>query len=278
MGKYEIGFIGGGKMAEALIRGITEAKLFRAEEILVADPVPERCRILEKEYGVGIGSDNGSVVTSCSRLLLAVKPQTMAKVLAEIAPLIESEKLLISIAAGVPLGFFEQRLPKDYCRLVRVMPNTPALVLAAASAVSPALDVGQRDIDFVVDLFNAVGRCVVVEEKYLDAVTGLSGSGPAYVFSFIEALVDAGIKVGLDRQVAEDLVLQTVYGSTLLAMKERKHPAVLRAMVTSPGGTTIARIGQGRFCRSAHGCSGGCCKKVSGAWRFLKRELGERCG
>ena len=193
----------------------------------------------------------------------------MAKVLDDIAPAIETEILLISIAAGVPLSFFQQRLPQKHCRLVRVMPNTPAVVLAAASAISPARDVGQKDIDFVVALFNAVGKCVVIEEKYLDAVTGLSGSGPAYVFSFIEALIDAGVKVGLDRQVAESLVLQTVYGSALLAMEEKTHPAVLRAMVTSPGGTTIAGLHE--FARG--GFSGLIMDAVEAATR-RSRELG----
>jgi len=244
MKEYRIGFIGGGKMAEALIKGIIEAKLFEAVEILVSEPVADRGRYLADQYGVAVSTDNRKLVASCRNVLLAVKPQSMAEVLEDIAPAIEREILLISIAAGVPLAFFQQRLPQQYCRLVRVMPNTPALVLAAASAISPAAGVGQQDVAFVVELFNAVGRSVVVEEKYLDAVTGLSGSGPAYVFSFIEALVDAGLKVGLDRRVAEELVLQTVYGSVLLAMKEKAHPAVLRSMVTSPGGTTIAGLHQ----------------------------------
>jgi len=242
MKEYRIGFIGGGKMAEALIKGIIEAKLFNAGEILVSEPVAERGSYLSDHYGIEVSTDNRNLVASCRNVLLAVKPQSMAEVLEDIAPAIEREILLISIAAGVPLAFFQHRLPKQHCRIIRVMPNTPALVLAAASAISPAAGVGEQDVDFVVKLFNAVGRCVVVDEKYLDAVTGLSGSGPAYVFSFIEALVDAGLKVGLDRRVAEELVLQTVYGSVLLAMKEKPHPAVLRAMVTSPGGTTIAGL------------------------------------
>ncbi len=184
--------------------------------------------------------NNSEVVAGSRNLLLAVKPQVMADVLQDIAGVVGADHLLISIAAGLPLSFFEERLAARKCRIIRVMPNTPALVQAGAAAISPGARATADDVAFACRLFEKVGKAVVLDEKYLDAVTGLSGSGPAYVFSFIEALVDGGVKVGLPRPVAEELVLQTVYGSVLLAMKEKQHPAVLRAMVTSPGGTTIA--------------------------------------
>jgi len=238
----KLGFIGGGKMAEALVRGIISSGFLSSEEVVVSDPDSSRCSLLAEKYKVVIARSNKEVIAACRRILLAVKPQIMEMVLADIASAIHEETLFISIAAGLPLSFFKKRLPMDLCRLVRVMPNTPALVLAGAAAISPAEDVGREYTDFVIGLFNGVGKSVVLDEKHLDAVTGLSGSGPAYVFSFIEALVDGGVKVGLNRQVAEDLVLQTVYGSVLLAMQEREHPAVLRARVTSPGGTTISAL------------------------------------
>lgn len=229
-------------MAEALIKGITRAKLFAPEDVLVFDPDMQRREHLAKQYGVSVCRDNSEVVAASGNLLLAVKPQVMGDVLQDIADNVGEVHLLISIAAGLSLAFFAERLSTSHCRVIRVMPNTPALVQAGATAISPGARATAEDIDFARRLFEKVGKVVVLEEKYLDAVTGLSGSGPAYVFSFIEALIDAGVKVGLNRQVAEELVLQTVYGSVLLAMEEKQHPAVLRAMVTSPGGTTIAGL------------------------------------
>lgn len=229
-------------MAEALIKGILDSRLFASEDVLVFDPDSQRRDHLATRYAVAVCRDNSEVVKGSSNLVLAVKPQVMGAVLQDVAGNVGADHLLISIAAGLPLAFFEARLPTQQCRIIRVMPNTPALVQAGAAAISPGARATAEDVAFACRLFEKVGKAVVLEEKYLDAVTGLSGSGPAYVFSFIEALTDAGVKVGLNRQVAEELVLQTVYGSVLLAMKEKQHPAVLRAMVTSPGGTTIAGL------------------------------------
>ena len=244
MATTKIGFVGGGRMAEALIKGILEAKLFAPGDVLVFDPDGQRRDHLAALYKVSVCQSNCEVAVASSNLVLAVKPQVMAAVLEDLAGCVNENHLLISIAAGLPLVLFEERLHANHCRVIRVMPNTPALVQAGAAAISPGAGATSEDISFACRLFEKVGKAVVLEEKYLDAVTGLSGSGPAYVFSFIEALVDAGVKVGLNRQVAEELVLQTVYGSVLLAMQSNQHPAVLRAMVTSPGGTTIAGLHQ----------------------------------
>lgn len=237
----KIGFLGGGRMAEALIKGLLAAGLVGCENILAIDPAPERRQVLTEQYGVMTGGD-GSGLAECRIIILAVKPQVMGKVLALNLEHFHSGQLVISIAAGLSLDFLESCLVGRDCRLVRVMPNTPALVLEGASALCGGSRATGGDLDEARRIFDAVGSSVILSEAELDAVTGLSGSGPAYVFSFIEALIDGGVKVGLARPVAEQLVLQTVLGSVRLAQSTGEHPAVLRAMVTSPGGTTIAGL------------------------------------
>ena len=239
--KEKIGFIGGGRMAEALIKGMVQSGLIGGEQIYVVDPDKKRREFLHDTYGVNV-FDKSDPVLAARIIILAVKPQIMALVLDEIGENVTRDHLLISIAAGIPLAFLESALSGRECRVIRVMPNTPALVLAGASALSPGKRATGDDLDQAVRIFAGVGRTVVMPESSLDAVTGLSGSGPAYVFSFMEALIDAGVKVGLPRNEAEVLVLQTIYGSVKLAMETGEHPAVLRAMVTSPGGTTIAGL------------------------------------
>lgn len=238
----KIGFIGGGRMAEALIQGIINAGLVGAERIMAADPDPSRRELLTNLYGIKAYAQGTDFIGDCSILVLAVKPQVMGAVLDSIKAAIHAEHLLISIAAGIPLSFMEQRLSGCRCRLVRVMPNTPALVQEGASALSPGSLATNDDMKKARAIFDAVGRTVVLAESYLDAVTGLSGSGPAYVFTFIEAMIDGGVKVGLNRADAQLLVLQTILGSVKLALETKEHPAQLRAMVTSPGGTTIAGL------------------------------------
>ena len=236
-----IGFIGGGRMGEAIIKGILQANLVNADQILVMEPDRERRTLLSEQYGIAVYDQLEAVWSDCGIVLLAVKPQIMGQVLAENKKMISKDHLLISIAAGITLAFLEQHTPKR-SRIIRVMPNTPALVLEAASALSGGINATGNDMEQATSIFEAIGKVVVVEEPLLDAVTGLSGSGPAYVFTFLEALIDAGLRVGLSRPVAETLVYQTVLGSTKLAMTSGEHPAQLRAMVTSPGGTTIAGL------------------------------------
>lgn len=240
----KLGFIGGGRMGEALIQGILKSGIVSSENILVTDPVPERRDYLSESYTVQTfdSSEDTNIWSSCNTVILAVKPQIMQDVLLAAKNKINESHLLISIAAGIQSSFIEAHLTGCNCRIIRVMPNTPAFVLEAASALSAGPRATQDDMETAVTIFDSIGMSVVLDEKYFDAVTGLSGSGPAYVFTFIEALIDAGLKVGLNRADAELLVMQTVLGSVKLAMNSNEHPAQLRAMVTSPGGTTIAGL------------------------------------
>mgnify|MGYP005841562395 CR=1 FL=1 len=236
----KIGFLGGGRMAEALVKGILDVGLAKSRNITVVDPVLERCDHLNSKYKINV-EQNAENIWKCDIIVLAVKPQVLTDLLDGCKKYITTDHLVISIAAGVPLGVIESHLKKG-CRVVRVMPNTPALILEGASALSGGTNAGQVDVDAAQAIFDAIGKSVVLPEYELDAVTGLSGSGPAYVYTFLEALTDAGVKVGLGREVAEMLAMQTVLGSVKLAMVTGQHPAELRAMVTSPGGTTIAGL------------------------------------
>jgi pyrroline-5-carboxylate reductase len=239
-----IGFIGGGRMGEALIQGLLKSGIIAADRIYVTEPDSNRRQLLADTYQIRVhDSDNSSKVCSeCETIILAVKPQIMDAVLQSLKKDIDSSHLLISIAAGIQVSVMDFILGESGCRLIRVMPNTPAFVLEAASALSAGPRATPEDMDIAVSIFNSIGKTVVLDEKYIDAVTGLSGSGPAYVFTFLEALIDAGLKVGLNRSDAETLVMQTVLGSVKLAISSKENPAQLRAMVTSPGGTTIAGL------------------------------------
>jgi pyrroline-5-carboxylate reductase len=207
--------------------------------MVIADRAAERLQSLQREFGVP-AADNPQVAAQADIVLLAVKPQVMPEVLAEIQSQINKSRLVISIAAGIPLGLLADMLPN--ARLMRVMPNTPTLVQAGMAAVAPGPRVDAGDLELTCRLFDAVGRSVVVEEKLMDAVTGLSGSGPAYVFLFLEALADGGVKMGLPRPTALLLAAQTILGAASLFLETREHPGSLKDMVTSPGGTTIAGL------------------------------------
>jgi pyrroline-5-carboxylate reductase len=232
--------VGAGNMAEALVRGLLRAGLFPPGAIAASDVVPERLRLFREQFGVATETDNAAIVAKADLVLLAVKPQAMGQVLASLAPVVDRQ-LLISIAAGVPTYAIETRFPRPV-RVVRVMPNTPALVLEGASALCAGAHATPEDLALARALFEAVGRAVVLDETAMDAVTGLSGSGPAYVFVVIEALADAGVRVGLSREVAQLLAAQTVLGSARMVLETGKHPAALKDMVASPGGTTIAGL------------------------------------
>jgi pyrroline-5-carboxylate reductase len=235
----KIAFLGGGNMAEALMKGLIAAGTAAPSRIVATDISADRLDHLKKTYGIEIRKTNIDAVREAEVVVLSVKPQVIDKVLAEIAPFVDDRKLVISIAAGVVLDRIEKALQQG-SRVVRVMPNTPALVLAGAAALAGGKNVASEDLALAKRIFDSVGRAVIVEEKLMDAVTGLSGSGPAYVFTVIEALSDAGVKVGIPRPLALELAAQTVYGSAKMVMETREHPAKLRDMVTSPGGTTIA--------------------------------------
>jgi len=236
-----IAFLGAGNMAEALLKGLLRANVAVPGEILCTDRRLDRLQELSARYGVRTSSDNRAATAEAGVVVLSVKPQVMNRLLGEIAPALDASKLVISIAAGVPLAAIERKVGHGV-RIVRVMPNTPALVGAGATAISPGDHAVEEDVAATKALFDAVGRTVIVDETLLDAVTGLSGSGPAYVFLVIEALADAGVKVGLDRRTAQDLAAQTVLGSAKLLIETGEHPGRLKDQVTSPGGTAIAGL------------------------------------
>jgi pyrroline-5-carboxylate reductase len=237
----KIAFLGAGNMAEALIKGLLRAGIARPEDIIATGRRNERIDQVAKAYGVRVTADNVAAVRDADVVVLSVKPQAMNKLLTQVAPAIDSSKLVISVAAGVPIAALERKLGKG-SRVVRAMPNTPALVGAGACAVSGGEHATQEDLDAALALFRAVGSAVVVDEVLLDAVTGLSGSGPAYIFLIIEALSDAGVKVGLPRYTALELAAQTVLGSAKLLIETGTHPGSLKDAVTSPGGTAIAGL------------------------------------
>ena len=233
------GFIGGGNMAEAIIKGLLAGGV-PAGELSVSEPSEQRRNFLSDRYGIKTIGDNSALCEMSDTVVLAVKPQIAAQALRDIGTG-STGKLFISIMAGVKSAAIEGMLGSE-ARVVRVMPNTPALVLAGASAISRGYHATDDDLALTRSIFDLVGTTCIVDEKLLDAVTGVSGSGPAYVLTFIEALSDAGVKHGLTRDVATALAAQTVYGTAKLLLETREHPAVLKGNVASPGGTTIAAM------------------------------------
>lgn len=240
LAQYRIALIGAGNLGGALIRGLLGAGRVEPSAMSASAPRQERLDQLAADYpGLVITTDNSTAVASADVVLLAVKPQIMGKVLAEIAGAVRPDALLLSVAAGVPIDFIQS---KAHRRVARAMPNTPALVGLAATAVSFSEECGPQDYEVVTEIFESVGMVQRVDESLLDAVTGLSGSGPAFIFTIIEALSDAGVKVGLPRRQAQALAAQTVLGSARLLLDSGEHPGVLKDQVTSPGGTAIAGL------------------------------------
>lgn len=236
-----VGFLGAGQMATALALGWKKAGLLDTAHSRAADPIPDARAKFQATTGIGTGESNRDVVAACDVLVLAVKPQVMEAVLAEVKPVVRASQLIVSIAAGVTLKTLAAGLGET-TRLVRVMPNTPCLVGASATGFSPAYTATPDDVAAVERLFSAVGVAYLVPEKLLDAVTGLSGSGPAFVYLFIEALADGGVKCGLPRAVAQSLAAQTVLGAARMVLETGQHPGALKDAVASPGGTTIAGL------------------------------------
>jgi pyrroline-5-carboxylate reductase len=236
-----VGFLGAGNMGEALIKGLVTAGVVPGDRLTVTDVRAERLTQLREQYGVRAGADNRALARDSDVIVLCVKPQVMDQVLKEIAAEVSRAKLLISVAAGVATSRMRTALGTE-SRLIRVMPNTPALVLEGVTAIARGDGLEPGDLDVASEIFGAVGRVVVLEERAMDAVTGLSGSGPAYVAIVIEALADGGVKVGLDRATAMTLAVQTVVGAARLLQQTGLHPGALKDMVSSPGGTTIAGV------------------------------------
>jgi pyrroline-5-carboxylate reductase len=235
-----IGFLGAGRMATALARGWLRAGLVAPDRALASDPVTSARQAFLAETGLPAIENNRDVVTGSNLLILAVKPQSMAGLTSEIRPLLTGQHLVVSIAAGITLQQLAKGLNTE--RLIRVMPNTPCLVGASASGYAAGSGATAEDLALVDGLLNAVGRGFCLPERLLDAVTGLSGSGPAFVYVIIEALSDGGVRMGLPRDVATSLAAQTVLGSAKMVLETGQHPASLKDMVASPGGTTIAGL------------------------------------
>jgi len=238
---HTIGFVGAGNMAEAMIRGLVRGGHVAADRIVASGPRRERLDQLAAAYGVDVTTSNAEAARKSGVVVLSVKPQILDKVLREIGDQLQPGVLVVSIAAGVDTAAIEDAIAPGV-RVVRAMPNTPALVGAGATAIAAGRHASDADLATARALFEAVGIAVVLDESHLDAVTGLSGSGPAYIFLILEALADAGVKVGLSRRDAQRLAAQTVMGSAKLLLETDEHPGKLKDMVTSPGGTAIAGL------------------------------------
>jgi pyrroline-5-carboxylate reductase len=236
-----IAFVGGGVMAEAIVRGLLAQQLVTAADLIASDPLPERRKLLGELHQIQTTTDNGQAASGAAVVVLAVKPQHMAEALGSLRGRLQPEQLVLSIAAGVTVRTLADGLEHD--RIVRVMPNTPAQIGAGMSVwlASAAVTAAQRAHTRAI--LQTLGReTLVADERFLDMATAINGSGPAFVFLFVEAMIDAGVHIGLSRPLAEELVLQTVLGSTLMARDSGKHPAELKNMVTSPAGTTAAGL------------------------------------
>ena len=244
----KIAFIGGGQMAEAIIGGLLAGRFCRPDFLWATDPVAARCDRLKSQFAVRVGSDNREAAAWADVVVLAVKPQVIGRVLADIGGNI-ARVLVVSIAAGITIQSISTQSGGAQ-RIIRAMPNMPALVREGITALAWTAAVTENDKQTALAIFEAVGRVLPIEERLMDAVTGLSGSGPAYVFQAIEALADGGVKMGLPRQTAEVLAAQTVLGAAKMVLESGDHPAKLKDRVASPGGTTIAglhRLEERRF-------------------------------
>ncbi len=238
-----IGIIGVGNMGEVMLRGLLTAETTDRAHLLATEMLPDRRSFIGETYGIEVGTDNVAMVRRCDIILLAVKPQNIDKVLLEIAEEVDESKLLVSIAAGITTDFLSSFFPGHEVRIVRVMPNAPALVLTGAAALFPGKYATDSDLKLAEGIFQTTGKTVVVNnEALMDIVTGLSGSGPAFVFMMIEALSDAGVQMGLSRKVSNLLAAQTVYGAAKMFLETGRHAGELRDLVATPGGTTFAGL------------------------------------
>ena len=263
-----LGFLGSGNMAEALIRGIVLKSLWPKEHLIASDVSTERLSFIAEHLGIDTTADNRHVVTRSDMIILATKPAQVPAVLSEIADAVTADKLIVSIAAGVTLATIQSAFNKNIA-VIRVMPNTPALVLAGMSCLSAGQYAGEDHLAQAMKVFSGVGEALVVDEAHLDAVTALSGSGPAYLFLVLEALSDAGVRAGLPRKIAEKLSAQTVLGAAKMVLETGRHPGELKDMVASPAGTTI----EGLAVLEANGVRGAFIEAVDAAYRRAK-ELG----
>lgn len=222
------------------MKGVLAAGLFKAGDLLASDTSEARLKLIHQKYGIRTTRNNREAVREGDLIVLGVKPLVVDGVLAEVKSELK-EKVLVSVAAGVPLARLAAGLERE-AKIIRAMPNAPALVQAGATVLAPGKGVEQETLDLILQIFDSIGKSWILEERYLDAVTGLSGSGPAFVFVMIEAMADGGVKSGLSREVALSLAVQTVLGAAQMALQTGDHPARLKDFVASPGGTTIAGL------------------------------------
>lgn len=240
----KIGFIGAGNMAEALIRGLIISRLYGKKDIRISDISKQRESFMTKNYGVSKCNNNCELAQQSEIIILCIKPNTVGTVVKEISPVLSAKNIIISIAAGITSSSIKKSLKKNF-KVVRVMPNTPALVLEGASAIYFPNNMSRSDKKKVTKIFDAIGKAYEVDkESLMDGITALSGSGPAFVSLFIEAMADAGVRSGLTRHLALSLASQTVLGTAKMIIEENIHPAVLKDMVSSPAGTTIEGLNQ----------------------------------
>jgi pyrroline-5-carboxylate reductase len=237
----ELGIIGVGKIGSAILKRLISTNTLDKDNIIIFDIDDDKRNKLSEQCKVESAENNEELAKSSKFILIAVIPQVIDTVLKEIGPIITNEQVIISIAAGVSFNHIN-KIVNPSVGLIRIMTNTPALIGAAATAIAHNENIKDDQLDFVKEIFNAVGMVVELEERHLDAVTGLSGSGPAYMFIIIEALADGGVKMGLPRAIALKLAAQTLLGSAKLLLETNIHPAALKDMVATPGGTTITAI------------------------------------
>lgn len=238
-----IAFIGAGSMTEALVAGMLTAGVTEAQHLYATDILPGRRDYMRASYGISVGEDNREAAALGKILVLSVEPQGLDEVLNHIKASVRPDCLIVSVAAGYPIAQVAAHLTSDL-RIVRAMPNTSSGILAGMTALTFGAAVSDFDRTVAMTIFEAIGKVVVVDESLMDAVTGLSGSGPAYIYVMIEALADGGVSMGLPRQVAEMLAAQTVLGSARMLLESGEHPGRLKDRITSPAGTTIAGIEQ----------------------------------
>jgi pyrroline-5-carboxylate reductase len=241
MFRKELGIIGVGKIGAALINRFINTSTLERENIVMFDTNETRLSERQTDFNIEIAKDNVSLVKSTRYILIAVIPQVIDKLLEEIAPVITENHIIVSIAAGVSIEHIESIIKKPI-GIIRIMTNVPAIVGAAATVIACNTQVKETEKDFIQKLFNSVGMVVKLNETHMDAVTGLSGSGPAYIFIIIEALADGGVKMGLPRDISQKIAAQTVLGSAKLLLETNRHPGELKDMVATPGGTTITAI------------------------------------
>ncbi len=238
MVKYKICILGTGNMGEAILRGILASGLYSARDIIVTDVAEDRLSYLRERYKVKTAKKNSQAVSASRYVMLAVKPAAIKSLIGEITHVLDESKLIISVAAGISINNIRIWLKKEL-PVIRVMPNIAVLVLEGATAIASGPGVRPEELEDVKKIFDSAGKAILLGEEHINAVTGLSGSGPAYIFAVIDALSDGGVKAGLPRQASTLLAAQTVLGAAKMVLESGEHPGRLKDMITSPGGTTI---------------------------------------